>query len=155
MSEPPKPSMVPQFIEIVARFADTLVEMDVTTPEARSGRRRNRPTPGAVSRFRHLNMSAERSSLWPDHRAPPRRTRTSWRRSTSASRRTSRPRRTGGAGYLSSVREVLVNEGGYRGARRGASETRWPIILDQSIPSAGRIRSSLRGRTVRAMPAEE
>ena len=35
MSEPPKPSMVPQFIEIVARFADTLVEMDFTTPEAR------------------------------------------------------------------------------------------------------------------------
>ena len=57
--------------------------------------------------------------------------------------------------YPSSVREVLVNEGVYRGARRGASETRWPIILDQSIPSAGRIRSSLRGRTVHPAPAEE
>lgn len=41
--------------------------------------------------------------------------------------------------YPSSVREVLMNEAAYRGARRGESETRWPIILDQSIPSAARM----------------
>lgn len=41
--------------------------------------------------------------------------------------------------YPSSVREVLRNESAYRGARRGDSQTRWPIILDQSIPSARRV----------------
>ena len=70
MSEPPKPSMVPQFIEIVARFADTLVEMDVTTPEARSGRRRNRPTPGAVSRFRHAEGSPYGPTIAHPHDEP-------------------------------------------------------------------------------------
>jgi hypothetical protein len=30
----PQPSLVAEFLEIVARFADTLVEMDLTTPEA-------------------------------------------------------------------------------------------------------------------------
>lgn len=31
---PTPASLVPEFLEIVARFADTLVEMDLTTPEA-------------------------------------------------------------------------------------------------------------------------
>jgi len=42
--------------------------------------------------------------------------------------------------YPSSVREIIENESAYRGARRGESETRWPIILDQTIPSAARLR---------------
>jgi site-specific DNA recombinase len=41
--------------------------------------------------------------------------------------------------YPSSVLEVLNNEPAYRGARRGESEQRWPIILDQTIPSVARI----------------
>lgn len=41
--------------------------------------------------------------------------------------------------YPSSVREVIMNEPAYRGAKRGESESRWPIILDQTIPSAARI----------------
>lgn len=41
--------------------------------------------------------------------------------------------------YPSSVREVLMNEPAYRGARRGESEQRWPILLDQTIPSVARI----------------
>ena len=31
---PHKPNLVPDFLEVVARFADTLVEMDLTTPAA-------------------------------------------------------------------------------------------------------------------------
>jgi site-specific DNA recombinase len=42
--------------------------------------------------------------------------------------------------YPSSVLEVLNNEAAYRGAKRGESAQRWPIILDQSIPSVARIR---------------
>jgi site-specific DNA recombinase len=52
--------------------------------------------------------------------------------------------------YPSSVREVLLNEPAYRGARRGESETRWPIILDATIPSVARQARAKQGRTVAA-----
>jgi Recombinase len=36
--------------------------------------------------------------------------------------------------YPSTVRQVLMHEEAYRGGKRGDSESRWPIILDSSIP---------------------
>ena len=32
------------------------------------------------------------------------------------------------------VREVLMHERSYRGGKRGESESRWPIILDNAVP---------------------
>jgi len=42
--------------------------------------------------------------------------------------------RGGRSWYPSTVREVLMHERSYRGGKRGASESRWPIILDSAVP---------------------
>ncbi len=42
--------------------------------------------------------------------------------------------RGGRSWYPSTVREVLMHENAYRGGKRGASESRWPIILDSAVP---------------------
>ena len=42
--------------------------------------------------------------------------------------------RGGRSWYPSTVREVLIHEAAYRGGKRGASEARWPIMLDSAVP---------------------
>jgi len=42
--------------------------------------------------------------------------------------------RGGRSWYPSTVREVLMHESSYRGGKRGESESRWPIILDSTVP---------------------
>jgi site-specific DNA recombinase len=42
--------------------------------------------------------------------------------------------------YASTVRQILLNESIYRGARRGESNANWPVLLDSAIPSPKKIR---------------
>ncbi|NTU86021.1 MAG: recombinase family protein [Chloroflexales bacterium] len=43
--------------------------------------------------------------------------------------------------YASTVRQILLNESMYRGAKRGESNATWPVILDSSVPSPRRRRA--------------
>ncbi len=53
--------------------------------------------------------------------------------------------RGGRSWYPSTVREVLMHKHSYRGGRRGASESRWPIILDSAVPRLPADRRRRRG----------
>jgi len=53
--------------------------------------------------------------------------------------------RSGLAWYPSTVREVLLHEGAYRGGKRGESEAAWPIILDSTIRHLPRDKRRRRG----------
>ncbi len=57
--------------------------------------------------------------------------------------------RAGRHWYPSTVREVLTHEDAYRGGKRGASEARWPQILDSGIPRQTRDNRRRRGPSKR------
>ena len=56
--------------------------------------------------------------------------------------------------YPSTVRQVLMHEAAYRGGKRGDSESRWPIILDSSIPRLPADKRRRRGPSKAALSAE-
>ena len=56
--------------------------------------------------------------------------------------------------YPSTVRQVLMHEAAYRGGKRGDSESRWPIILDSTIPHLLADKRRRRGPSKAALSAE-